>query len=73
VIITLTKQERDVEAAERDRLATLDVTPEMIEAGMNELRCYGDGGETAEEIVTRIFLAMVEAWRARAFLSRSRP
>ena len=40
--------------------ATIEVTPEMIEAGMLELRerCYG---ESLSEVVARVFSAMAAA------------
>ena len=42
------------------RQADAIVTPEMVWAGMDELRGYEPGGETAQETVIRIYLAMRE-------------
>ena len=66
-IITMTKHDAmSIKRAVSDRssgaVVPLTVTSEMIGAGINELMAYeGGGGETADETVRRIYLAMLEA------------
>jgi hypothetical protein len=43
----------------------IEVTPEMIEAGEAELAWHGDWSRTDEEIVARIYRAMILAHRPR--------
>ena len=51
------------ESAERDRLADeIEVTPEMIEAGIHELACSDLREDDWEAVVYSIFTAM---WGAR--------
>ena len=62
----LPKREHDVESAERDRLADeteIDVTLEMIEAGVGALYEYDNDPMfcSDDERVLRIFLAMTRA------------
>lgn len=47
-------------------VSEVDVTPEMVEAGLEHLYCYNpDRGENAENTVSQIF-------RAMTFVSKSR-
>jgi hypothetical protein len=39
----------------------IEVTPPMIEAGVGELCCSNEDFESKEEIVSRIYLAMISA------------
>ena len=37
----------------------IEITPDMIQAGIEELRGFcGDGGNTSEEVVRQVFAAM---------------
>ena len=43
------------------RQAGVEVTPEMIEAGLNVLQGYDEGFDSQAEVVKRIFTVMTEA------------
>jgi hypothetical protein len=47
--------------------AEIEVTPEMIEAGVGMLCAYDERFVSMEEAVTAIFKAMVEAVKSTAF------
>lgn len=53
--------EAGVEAPAR---IVIEVTPEMIEAGVREMSSYDSRFEMEEDCVPRIFLAMLSAWFA---------
>jgi hypothetical protein len=47
-----------------DRKSEPEITPEMIEAGVEALTGYGPGGDGAETAVREIFTRMSEARRS---------
>lgn len=49
-----------------DKGTEVEITPEMIEAGMLEISSYNTDFETMEEAVARIFIAMIEACNGSA-------
>lgn len=48
-----------------------EITPGMVDAGMDELKGYEAGGETAQETVSRIFMAMAAVAPGGWFAPRS--
>jgi hypothetical protein len=58
-VITLTERTHDVVSDRTGR--RFEITPAMIEAGVDQLADYDPNGDTAETAVSLIFRAMIKA------------
>lgn len=55
--------------SERGDAPKIEVTPEMIEAGVGELLCFQWGLDRAEDVARKIFIAMNKASPARLHIA----
>jgi hypothetical protein len=69
-VMHLTHQAHDVElAGQAGGSGVIEVTPEMIDAGLNELVLYEPGWDCGSDVVREIYTAMERA-RLRAAAAR---